>query len=94
MPIWVHISPSQDHILFSRAIYNVFDFLGDIGGLASVLNMIAGTIVSIFMSGSLMNRLLSKLFYLFPDSAQQVGAWGIGGGTAGMVVKSPAPEPH
>ena len=81
MPIWVHISPSHDHLIYSRAIYNVFDFLGDIGGLASVLQMIAGFIVSVTMSGSLMNRLFSKLFYLLPR-AQNVGVWGVGAGTS------------
>ena len=92
MPIWVHISPSHDRLIYSRAVYNVFDFLGDIGGLASVLQLIAGTIVSLCMSGSLMNSLFSKIFYLLPS--QQVGIWGVGAGTSDDSTQNKAKAPE
>lgn len=47
----------------SRAIYNVLDFLGDIGGLRDALKLIAQILVSFFTSGGMMNHLISRVFY-------------------------------
>ena len=43
----------QETMVYSREIYNVLDFLGDIGGLFDALKIIGATIVGIFGTGGL-----------------------------------------
>lgn len=43
----------NNKIVHSRAIYNILDFLGDVGGLLDALKLIAGTIVGLIMRGNL-----------------------------------------
>ena len=54
--------------MHSRAIYNILDFLGDVGGLLDALKLIAGTLVGLIVRGNLTGKLVSLLFY--EDSAQ------------------------
>ena len=55
-------------IVHSRAIYNILDFLGDVGGLLDALKLIAGTIVGLILRDNLTGKLVSLLFF-FKDSA-------------------------
>ena len=47
----------------SRAIYNILDFLGDIGGLRDALKLIASALATFFTKGRLTNLLISKIFF-------------------------------
>ena len=49
--------------MHSRAIYNILDFLGDVGGLFDALKLIAGTVVGLIMRGNLTSKLVSLIFY-------------------------------
>ena len=55
-------------LFHQRAIYNILDFLGDIGGLLDALKLIAATFVGLITNKSLSNYLISKLFYILPSS--------------------------
>ena len=44
----LHISPDVDVKVYKRSIYNVFDWLGDIGGLLDALTAFGGIIISLF----------------------------------------------
>ena len=52
----------------TRAIYNVLDFLGDIGGLYDGLKIIAWFLTKIFTHGSFENYLNSKIFFKEPEA--------------------------
>lgn len=56
----------KNEVYHSRAIYNVLDFLGDIGGLRDALKLIASILVGLFGSEGLKNKLLSKNFFTEP----------------------------
>ena len=59
------VSMSLDLIEHERAIYTIFDLLGDIGGLSDILFKLGGILVWIisFLTGSGLDRLLvSSLF--------------------------------
>jgi len=51
----------------SRAIYNVLDFLGDIGGLFDALKIIGEFIIALLGHSHMTMFLIGKLFY-FPIS--------------------------
>ena len=53
---------SLDTVVHSRTIYNVFDWLGDIGGLMGILVSIGGFIMSLhtFSFGSKLDKLLIR----------------------------------
>ena len=50
----------------SRAIYNVLDFVGDIGGLSDGLRLIAWTLLYLFAPGGKTSLLISMIFYADP----------------------------
>ena len=54
----------------SKAIYNLLDFLGDVGGLSDALRLIAWGILNIFASEGMINSLISKVFYTEPQANQ------------------------
>ena len=62
------IRADSTKLFHQRAIYNILDFLGDIGGLLDALKLIAATLVSLITNESLTNHLISKLFYILPSS--------------------------
>ena len=43
----------QETTFYSREIYNILDFLGDIGGLFDALKIIGGSIIGVFGSSGL-----------------------------------------
>ena len=63
---FVSFSLDSSVLNHSRAIYNLLDFLGDIGGLYDCLKLIAWPLISVFGSGAMTNRLNSKVFYTEP----------------------------
>ena len=49
----IQVWAPQETSIYSREIYNVLDFLGDIGGLFDALKIIGASIIGIFGSSSL-----------------------------------------
>ena len=58
----------QETMMYSREIYNVLDFLGDIGGLFDALKIIGASIIGIFGSGGLKLGLIGRLFFKKPTT--------------------------
>ena len=52
-------------VVETRQIYTIWDFLGDVGGLADMLKLLATPIISFvqLVFGSSLNRLLIKLIF-------------------------------
>ena len=50
----------------TRAIYNVLNFLGDVGGLYDALKLIAWFLTTLFTYGKLNNDLTSQIFFNEP----------------------------
>ena len=55
-------SMSSDKRYFTRTIYSVLDFLGDIGGLAGILTYMGQTLLGLISGNSLMQFLSMELF--------------------------------
>ena len=55
-------------MLYSREIYNVLDFLGDVGGLFDALKIIGYALASAFGPGGLKLALIGKIFYQAPKA--------------------------
>ena len=66
----IELQAASTKLFHQRSIYNVLDFLGDIGGLLDALKLIASTIVGLLMNRSLSNHIISQLFYLLPNSSK------------------------
>ena len=47
---------------FQRSVYNVLDYVGDVGGLLDGLKLIASTLIAPFSSYNFVTLLLTKLF--------------------------------
>ena len=47
---------------FSRSVYSILDYLGDVGGLLDALKLIASVIIAPFSGYSYITVLLKKLF--------------------------------
>ena len=62
---------SLDTVVHNRVIYNVFDWLGDIGGLLGILASLGGVLMSMltYCFGSKMDRFLTGKLFKFetPD---------------------------
>ena len=56
----------QETMMYSREIYNVLNFLGDIGGLFDALKIIGASLIGIFGSGGLKLGLIGRLFFKKP----------------------------
>ena len=56
----------------SRAIYGSLDLLGDVGGLLEIMNLIAGTMLTLFKYKDFQNLLASKLFFI-GDKSENAG---------------------
>ena len=58
------VRPSTLTKVYSRAIYNGLDLLGDVGGLFDGLKILAAPLISLLTQGGLYKRLISLLFFL------------------------------
>ena len=47
---------------FSRSVYSILDYLGDVGGLLDALKLIASALIAPFSGYSYITVLLTKLF--------------------------------
>ena len=65
------IQMSLDTIKFNRSIYNILDFLGDVGGLYSILCDICNILIMVpgFFFGSLLQRFLKSKIFESPTDA-------------------------
>ena len=54
---------STDH---SRSIYNVLNFLGDVGGLREAFKMIIGFALGLYNQASLATYLIKNIFFKKP----------------------------
>ena len=64
---------AEDAIIHkSRTIYNVLDFLGDVGGLLDALRLIGGQLVSLATSSFLTMSLISQIFFYVPSQTKLV----------------------
>ena len=56
----------MDTKLYTRSVYSVLDFLGDVGGLFSILLPIGGTLIALldeFFNQTLDSYIIEKVFY-------------------------------
>ena len=68
----IFVTAATERIESSRSIYNLLDFLGDVGGLREAFRLISGSILGLIGQGGLAQHLLKRLFYKEPDSNEAV----------------------
>ena len=57
-------------VVRQRSIYNILDFLGDVGGLREAFKSIGFAILYLFGSQGLRNFLIKELFWIKSDSEE------------------------
>jgi hypothetical protein len=63
-PLKLMVLLDNQSISYTRNIQSVLNWLGDIGGLNDALRLVGQFLVSLLIPGSLMNSLLSRLFFV------------------------------
>ena len=59
---------------FSRSVYSILDYLGDVGGLLDGLKLIASALIAPFSGYSYIAVLLTKLFSVQGENGVQLNA--------------------